>query len=138
MPSALAIVVAAAASGSVYVYGPDGNIALFGSGREQAQTVTLPSSTCFLAVLASDNYGPAAILVETSTGVVTDASWKCSAENQRYWYEPWFDDSSWSNARIVATNGDGGWHAAGISTQAKWIWADVTTLGSIYCRKTFC
>ena len=47
-------------------------------------------------------------LVSTSTGVVTDASWKCSssggAVEQTGWHLPGFDDAAWSQARVVALN----------------------------------
>ena len=135
--SAIVPRLAVAADDVAYVYDVNGQIVLISSGRGQAQTVTLQSGTCLLAMLVQNSIGQAGLLAETSTGVVTDASWKCSRTFGHYWYYPSFDDSSWPNARIVATNGNGGWHATGISTQAKWIWTDVTTPGSIYCRKTF-
>ena len=126
-----------AADDVAHVYNVNGHHVLTSSSG-QAQTVTLQSGTCVLAMLVQNSYGQAGLLAETSTGVVTDASWKCSRTYGHYWHQPSFDDSSWPNARVVATNGNDGWHAAGISTQAKWIWTDVTTLGSIYCRKTLC
>ena len=105
-----------------------------------AHTVTLSTSPCVLAVYAIDSGVQAGILAETSTGVVTDASWKCSTSPGLNWSRASFDDSAWSYARVIATNGDGRWsRISGISTQAKWIWADVTpATGNIYCRKRLC
>ena len=128
-----------AADDVAHVYNVNGHHVLTSSSG-QAQTVTLQSGTCVLAMLVQNSYGQAGLLAETSTGVVTDASWKCSRTYGHYWHHPSFDDSSWPNARVVATNGDGTFTTIlDISAQAKWIWIDVTpTLGSIYCRKTLC
>ena len=125
----------------VMVY--DGGRLVFGNGNWMfAQTVTLTSSPCLLAVAAQDYALDAGILASTSTGVVTDTSWKCSAVEEAGWYLPSFDDSDWSNAKITGTNDvSNQWQRAiaGISAQAKWIWADVTsTVGFTYCRKSIC
>ena len=138
--SALAIYVAAAASNVIYMYGADGNFALTAGNSQQARTATFPANTCLLTAHSLSSGWPEGILVETSTGVVTDASWKCSTVHHHNWALSSFDDSSWSNARVVATNGDGTFRTvSGISTRAKWIWADVTSAeGLLWCRKTIC
>ena len=66
-----------------------------------AHTVTLTFSPCLLAIAAEDYYLGAGILASTSTGVVTDTSWKCSAVEETGWYLSSFDDSSWSNPIIT-------------------------------------
>ena len=126
--SALAIYVAAAASNVIYMYGADGNFALTGGNSQQARTATFPANTCLLTAHSLSSGWPEGILIETSTGVVTDASWKCSTVHQHNWALSSFDDSSWSNAIITGTHED--WERAipGISVQAKWIWADVTSI----------
>ena len=70
-------------------------------------------------------------------GLVTDASWKCSATYQAGWNVIDFDDSSWAPAREVAANGASVWRTrliGQISSEAMWIWnPDLTTTYS-YCR----
>ena len=124
----------------VYVYDVDGSILLSSSGWWNTETVTYDADPCVLALKAVDYGEGGGLLASTSTGVVTDDSWKCSRTyHGHYWYHPSFDDSSWSNARIIASNGDGTFTTVlDISAQAKWIWADTSNLGSIYCRKTLC
>ena len=129
------------ADDEVFVY-DNGQIVLSNNDWWSPQTVTYNSDPCVLAVSAVDGGVLAGILGETSTGVMTDASWKCSMTLQTGWHLTSFDDSGWSNAVITGTNGDGNpWQRSisGISTQAKWIWADVTPyVGTTYCRKTLC
>ena len=139
--SVLVTSLAIAADDVVHVYNANGHVVLTNNQWWQAQTTTLQSNTCVLTVSAVDGGVLAGILAETSTGVVTDASWKCSMVYSWNWYYPWFDDSDWDNARVIGRNGDGTWPStvSGISTQAEWIWADViSTIGTVYCRKTLC
>ena len=100
---------------------------------------------CVLAVHAVNLRGVAAILASTSTGVVTDDSWKCSgggggAVEQTDWHLPDFDDAAWAQARVVAPNDGSFWTGviAGINSEAKWIWAQNTSTAVAYCRKTLC
>ena len=107
-----------------------------------AHTVALRSDVCLLGVVAVDwgDTHEAAFLASTSTGVVTDASWKCSSQTQAQWYRPWFDDAAWSQALVRGTHGDARLESyyPQISSQAKWIWAHNTTATHIYCRKRLC
>ena len=92
-----------------------------------------------LAVKAVDGGSDFGILASTSTGVVSDTTWKCSSSYQTDWHLASFDDSAWSPAVIRRTNGDGPWgRFNAINAQAKWIWAHGVAGGTIYCRKSFC
>ena len=83
------------------------------------------------------------ILGSTSTGVVTDDTWKCipylgQFENGWNWQLD-FDDSAWPQASVVGTNDNGTYFAIydEISPQAKWIWTELR-YNNICCRKTLC
>ena len=100
--------------------------------------------TCVLAAYAvsGESDSSVGILAPTSTGVVTDASWKCSAASSQPigWHLASFDDAAWSQARVIATNGNSDiWESIEeISLEAKWIWAQDTATNVAYCRKTLC
>ena len=102
-------------------------------------TVNL-TSTCGVLALYADSSTYLGILASTSTGVVTDDSWKCSAVEHTDWDEPGFDDAAWSQARVLGANdGSHDVTVAAISPQAKWIWTqDMNPIGEAYCRKTLC
>lgn len=69
-----------------------------------------------------------------SMKLVTDATWRCAKSEANAWDTPGFDDSSWTNAAVVARFGDAPWgkvggssepgepHAAGISDTVRVIW----------------
>ena len=100
-------------------------------------------NACVLAVKAVDTGDAGGILASTSTGVVTDASWKCSSGGgveQTGWHLAGFDDAAWSQARVIAPN-DGSWwlHVVpGINPAAQWIWSQNISDDVIYCRKSLC
>ena len=108
-----------------------------------AHTVSL-DNTCVLTVKTQNNVGGAGILASTSTGVVTDASWKCSsgggAVEQSGWHLPGFDDTAWSQARVVAPNDGSFWTGVigAINSEAKWIWTQNSSDDVVYCRKFLC
>ena len=106
-----------------------------------ADNVSLDNA-CVLAVKAVDTGDAGGILASTSTGVVTDASWKCSgggggAVEQIGWHLPGFDDAAWSQARVIAQNDGSLWTGvvAGISSEAHWIWSQGNSDLVVYCRK---
>ena len=104
-----------------------------------AHTVSLDAA-CVLAVQGVDQGGGyAGILASTSTGVVSDATWKCSSVWHSGWHLADFDDAAWAQARLFGANGVGPWgYIGGINSQAKWIWAQGPLGGTVYCRKTLC
>ena len=60
---------------------------------------------CVLAIKAVNIYDVSGILAPTSTGVVSDASWKCSsAVEQSGWHLAGCDDAAWAQARVIALN----------------------------------
>ena len=120
----------------------DGAIVQHDSWWGSAVTAPLPGDTCVLALTATNNGGAGGLLASTSTGVVTDETWKCSGTEQQGWHLEEFNDTCWSSAHVVAQYGDGPWGAiSGISGNAKWIW-DIGyveyTVATTYCRKTIC
>ena len=125
----------------LYVY-DGGNQVLTHSDYSTVRTVDYASDPCVLAASAYNTANLGGILASTSTGVVTDASWKCSTVEETDWHLASFDDSDWGNAMIVRAQGEQPWFTtAGISSEANWIWADVTTIGdatTAYCRKRLC
>ena len=120
-----------------YVY-QGGDVVLTGDEWEDAHTVRL-DNVCVLAIKANNTEGGAAMAASTSSGVVTDATWKCSSDEHTDWDEPGFDDSAWSQALVIAAN-DGSDYSFvdGINPEAKWIWAQDTSADIVYCRKSLC
>ena len=121
-----------------------GDVVLTGDEWEDAQTLNLDDA-CVLAIKGTNVRSGAGILASTSTGVVTDASWKCSssgsgAVEQTSWHLAGFDDAAWSQARVVAPNDASVWPrvVAGINPAAQWIWSQDASDDVIYCRKTLC
>ena len=83
--------------------------------------------------------------------VVTNASWRSAKTvpdvdaGGSNWTAVDFDDSAWSAATEIASNGDGPWGAVFGTSAAKWIWsatvpvdtADKPNLETAYARRTF-
>ena len=117
----------------------DGDEVLASYTWDEAHSVSLDEA-CVLAIFAiNGDGGDAGILASTSTGVVTDASWKCSTTDPTGWRLPGFDDAAWAQAQVIAAN-DGSVRAsvAEISSDAKWIWTQNTNDVLVFCRKTLC
>merc|ERR1712151_285230 len=114
--------------------------ALLGSGNEWWTTYTFDTDALVLGVIADNIHPgtPAGIILSTSSGLVTDKSWKCIKSydiSPKIWTAPGFNDDSWPYAVSFGYNGVGPWGSKpGISPSAQWIWAedDPTT---VYCRK---
>ena len=100
-----------------------------------AHTVDLDDA-CVLAIKATDIGSFAGILASTSTGVVTDDTWKCSAEEESGWHLPDFDDAAWAQARVTWANGGSSSRFPGIISHADWIWVDSASI--VYCWKRLC
>ena len=66
--------------------------------------------------------------------VVTDGSWKCTAEFYGGWMNVDFDDSNWPTPYISSAAGT----CSGFPASAKWLWAKkgYNELITTYCRKT--
>ena len=94
---------------------------------------------CVLAIRGEDFGVIAGILASTSTGVVTDKTWKCSGTLEAGWDLTGFNDSHWEDARITGVNGDAPWGLfADIDPSAKWIWSSGENDTVAYCRKEIC
>ncbi|MFO1095685.1 MAG: family 16 glycoside hydrolase [Planctomycetaceae bacterium] len=86
----------------------------------------LATGTNVLAVRAHNGDGPAGVLVklEITTGgqttmIVSNESWKASAESPDGWPQAGFDDAGWKNATAVATLGAGTWAELNADKLAK-------------------
>ena len=79
------------------------------------------------------------MLATTSTGVVSEDTWKCERQFQSGFSQAGFDDSSWAQARVLGAN-DGSYAArvTAISSEAKWIWITDAVEHIAHCRKTLC
>ena len=80
----------------------------------------------------TDANGDEGILASTSTGIVTDTSWKCTTILEDDWTSCFFDDSHWRCARKA--EGPPG-RPSDIAKSAAWIWAEGSHGGTVYCRK---
>ena len=87
----------------------------------------------------------------TAPLVMTDASWRTSMSvpdvdaGAASWTALDFDDSAWSAATEIASNGDAPWGGGFGASAAKWIWSapvpssttDKPNLETAYARRTF-
>ena len=62
--------------------------------------VSIPPHNEVIAISCKDTGGNEGIVASTTTGIVTDGSWKCSSVKEDNWMMPDFDDSAWNNADI--------------------------------------
>ena len=116
----------------------DGNVVLSDDDWRYEHTVSL-DDVCVLAINVVDYSSNFGLLASTSTGVVTNASWKCSSGvEQTGWHLPDFDDAAWSQAWVTSANGGSSSRFPGISWQADWIWVQDSSADIIYCRKSLC
>ena len=82
--------------------------------------------------------GAGGFMASTSSGLMTDSSWKCSSVTEPGWTLCEFDDAHWSNAVVVGSNHNPPWYSFnGIHSSAKWISLSVDA-GTAYCRKRLC
>jgi len=106
----------------------------------QTSEVSFPLDTGVIAISCKDTGGWEGILASTTTGIVTDGSWKCSSVKEDYWEMSDFDDSAWNNADISrGTNEASSWGLrANINNDAHWIWSEGTPTKTTqaYCRKS--
>jgi len=105
---------------------------------QKTSKVSIPRNTHVIAIYGKDWGGAEGIIASTTTGIVTDGSWKCSSVKEDNWIMPDFDDSAWNNAdtsRGVNTN-KGYWQD--ISKNALWIWSTGMSNppDEAYCRKS--
>ena len=116
-----------------------GELLIRNNNWQIANTVRLENA-CVLVVKAIDSGGDwYGILASTSTGVVTDETWKCSAHEEHGRELSGCDDSAWSAARVIGSHGMYPWNDfVSINPLAKWIWAEGSDGGTVYCRKTLC
>ena len=121
----------------LFVY--DGGELILTSGM-RVNILEYDPDPCVLALAAFNTGGIGGILAETSTGVVTDESWKCSLVNETGWHLTSFDDSGWDYAWIIQPHGAVWWPTyPGISLEANWIWPTNYTMTrdwtTAHCRK---
>merc|ERR1712180_278767 len=109
----------------------------------QTSEVGIPPHTGVIAISCRDRHSNEGIIASTTTGIVTDGSWKCSSVKEDNWMMPDFDDSDWKSADTSrGTNvapKQYGWGLRGnIDNNAHWIWATgyPTKTTVAYCRKS--
>jgi len=109
---------------------------------DNTSEVSIPPHTEVIAISCRDTGHWEGIVASTTTGIVTDGSWKCSSVKENNWMMSDFDDSAWNNADLSrGTNGAPKLHKGSvrpnITNNAYWIWstsyASPTT--EAYCRK---
>ena len=106
---------------SFYVYHNGGVVLSVEQLSVAAHSVDLDNA-CVLAIETVDVDALAGVLASTSTGVVTDTSWKCSTVEETDWHLPDFDDAAWSQASVIAPNDGSVWASIEeISAEVKWI-----------------
>ena len=93
--------------------------------------VRFTSLVCF-CFIGTDDSRDEGILASTSTGIVTDTSWKCTTTLEVDWTSCFFNDAHWPNAR---TAGGPDNRPTDIASCASWIWARGSHGGTVYCRK---
>ena len=122
----------------VWVY-KDGVEVFYSGVWDEGHWVNL-GHTCLLALKAAESgYYYHGVLASSSTGMVTDETWKCSAVHEDGWNLLAFDDSAWLAASVYGANGDSRLqYISPISSGAKWIWAQGAAAGTVYCRKLIC
>jgi len=104
--------------------------------------VSIPPHTDVIAISCKDTGGREGIVASTTTGIITDGSWKCSSVKEDNWMMSDFDDSAWNNADISrGVNTNNGYHKRdwqNIANNAYWIWATgyPTKTTEAYCRKS--
>ena len=98
-----------------------------------------------LAVDVENMNGCGSFMGQTSTGVVTDTTWKCTTTYYVGWNEVLFDDSDWPNATAHVNNVPGYCSLAYLSinpcysSDNQWIGvADRNFVSHFYCRKRLC
>ena len=119
---------------SFYVYHNGGVVLSVEQLSVAAHSVDLDNA-CVLAIETVDVDALAGVLASTSTGVVTDASWKCSDVEQTGWHLAGFDDAAWSHATVVTPNNGS---ISEINSEAEWIWSEYDNGHIAYCRKLLC
>ena len=93
----------------------------------------LPANTKAVAIRGMNTLrGPAGIIGSFSSGLVTDASWRCTKDYTPGWESAEFDDSTWPHAvefqRGTVLSGPK------IASEAKWIWTSKYSDWNVYCR----
>ena len=97
------------------------------------------ASTCVIAIKAANHGGSFGLIASTDTGLVTDASWRCTAQEDADWFTETFDDSHWPSAHVWYEHGDEPYGViSDVDISAKWIWTDSQYDLTVYCRKQIC
>ena len=102
-------------------------------------TVEIDSSFRVIAIFVINFFDKIGIMAETTTGIVTNKSWKCTDQTPRQgWTTKNFNDSSWPKAFILAANKEGYMFMPQINdfpVNRLWISVSNVKAVSMYCRK---
>ena len=108
----------------------------FGSNSVFSEELT---STCVIAIQAENNDFQIGIIGSTDDHVVTNATWRCTNDEEADWFTETFDDSHWPSAHAWFENGGGGMGMReDIDSNANWIWTENQNDQTVYCRKQLC
>jgi hypothetical protein len=99
-----------------------------------------PLTSC-IAVYVTNIAVTTGLMMQASNGMETDATWKCTAEQQTgyAWTRVNFDDRHWPKAKLLSRNDKGRLlvirSIKGFSPQTYWISVENSHAPEIYCRK---
>ena len=69
---------------------------------DHASVISFPLNThSVIAIYTRNTGGPKGIMASTTTGLVSDGSWRCSDKWVAGWMNPDFDDTVWPWAKIM-------------------------------------
>jgi len=101
----------------------------FGNWRNTAN-MSIPSNTNVIAISCENLWAKYGIKATTSSGIVTDATWRCSNVKEDNWMGTDFDDSTWEFAKTDNLDVDRDEN----TFDGQWIWSQTGT-DRAYCRK---
>ena len=115
-------------------------VKLTSAGQRQMHpvSISLPDITSLIAVEMRNVRSNSGFMGHFSNGQVTDTSWKCSRQWEKYWWSPSFNDSDWYSPHEIKDKAVSSFaNVKEISSYAKWIGmkADNTSNKALYCRK---
>ena len=110
--------------------------------NEWTESSDYPLNACnsLIAITCQDVGGIGGILASTTSGMMTDNTWRCTDELETGWETVGFTESdAWGPAYAYDTN-DANTEPkttfiSGISPSAEWIWYGSYSGTTIYCRK---
>ena len=129
--------ITATCDNTMYMY-IDGVQRLVHTDWTTSATLELEHCASVVAIKCDDVGGAGGIIASTSNDMITDNSWKCTANYYSGWESTLYDDSSWPSAYQIGPSYSPPWgYIAGIKPSAQWIWTTgwEGTHTTVYCRR---